>query len=429
MPATVVVGTQWGDEGKGKVVDFLARDADIVVRSQGGNNAGHTVAIGEEIFRLYHLPCGVLHPEKTSVIGSGMAVQPLRLLDEIDTLKARGIPFRNLIISHHAHLIMPYHMLLDELEEKRRAERSDRGMIGTTKRGIGPVFADKMARSGLRVCDLRDPRAFRERVRIACEEKNVLLRCLYEADPLDPDEIADEYLEAASRLLPYVGDAPRVVIQGLEEGKHVLFEGAQGTLLDIDYGIAYPFLTSSHPVAAGACLGTGLAPNRIDRIYGVVKAYISRVGEGPFPTELLGETAELIRSRGNEYGTATGRPRRVGWLDLVLLRYSTILNGLTGIVLTKVDVFDELPEIQVAVAYELDGERFTHLPSDPEALPRLKPVYETLPGWLISTSELATGDIIPEALQSYMDFITKSVNVPITLLGVGTRRRQMVELA
>jgi adenylosuccinate synthase len=323
---------------------------------------------------------------------------------------------------------MPYHLLLDELEEARRRERDSRGMIGTTKRGIGPVFADKMARSGLRVCDLGSPKGFRERVRYACEEKNAILTALYKAEPLDPDKIADEYLDAGKRLKKFIGDAINTVIAALDEGKTVLFEGAQGTLLDIDYGVTYPFLTSSHPVAGGMCIGTGLAPNRIDKVYGVVKAYISRVGEGPFPSELTGEMAELIRNRGNEYGTATGRPRRVGWLDLVLLNYSAKINGLTDIVLTKVDVLDELTEIQVVTSYRLDGKKIDYLPSDPALLRKLKPSYETLPGWLINTSELATGDKIPEPLQDFMNFISKSVGVPITLLGVGTRRKQMVEL-
>ncbi len=424
----MVVGTQWGDEGKGKVVDFLAQDADIVVRSQGGNNAGHTVAVEEEIFKLYHLPCGILHPEKTSVIGRGMALNPLRLFEEIEQLIARGIPCNNLIISHHAHLIMPYHMLLDELEENRRSARDSRGIIGTTKRGIGPVFADKMSRSGFRICDLYDPQGFRERVRYVCEEKNALFTGLYQVDPVDPDQITDEYLEIGQKLQPYIGDAVGIIIQGLDQNKHILFEGAQGTLLDIDYGIQYPFLTSSHPVSSGMCLGTGLAPNRIDRVFGVVKAYISRVGEGPFPTELHDEMGNRLRDLGNEYGTTTGRPRRIGWLDLILLKYSAVLNGLTDIVLTKVDILDEMPEIQVAVAYELNGERVNSLPSDPALLTQLKPVYETLPGWLIDTSNLTSGDILPDPLLKFLNFISKSVSVPISLLGVGTRRHQMVEL-
>ncbi len=429
MPATVVVGTQWGDEGKGKVVDFLARDADIVVRSQGGNNAGHTVAVGEEVFHLYHLPCGILHPEKTSVIGSGMVLHLPALLREIESLQARGFPCDNLIISPHAHLIMPYHILLDELEEQRRSESDNRGKIGTTKRGIGPVYSDKMARSGFRVCDLSDPDTFRERLKYACEEKNALLTGLYNAEPCDPEEIADEYLEIGDELKSFFGDAIRTILGALEEGKHILFEGAQGTLLDIDYGLSYPFLTSSHPVAAGALLGTGLAPGRIDRVFGVVKAYISRVGEGPFPSEMKDELAEKIRDRGNEYGTATGRPRRVGWLDLVLLKYSMELNGLDEIVLTKVDVLDELAEIKVVVAYDLDGERIRYLPSDPDKRERIVPILETLPGWLADTSTLSTGDKLPEPLQAYLNFISKAVSVPITLLGVGTRRHQMVELA
>lgn len=428
MPANVVVGTQWGDEGKGKVVDFLARDADIVVRSQGGNNAGHTVAIGDEIFKLYHLPCGILHPEKISVIASGMAVNPIRLVNEIEELVARGVDCRNLIISYHTSLIMPWHILLDELEENRRTDRDSRGMIGTTKRGIGPTFADKMARIGLKVGDLRNPDKFRERARYACEEKNTLIEHLYNAEPLDPDRIAEEYLEAGEKLSPYIGDAKNVIISGLEDNKRILFEGAQGTLLDIDYGLSYPFLTSSHPVSSGACLGTGLAPNKIDRIYGVVKAYISRVGEGIFPTELNDETGTMIRDRGNEYGTATGRPRRVGWLDLVLLKYAKTINGLTDIVLTKVDILDEFPEINVCTGYRLGDEIITHLPSDPQALEHLEPVYQNFPGWLINTDELATGDILPDPLIDYMNFISRFVGVPITLLGVGTKRRQMVEL-
>jgi len=428
MPTTAVVGTQWGDEGKGKVVDFLARDADIVIRSQGGNNAGHTVAVDEEVFKLYHLPCGVLHTEKTSIIGSGMAVQPFRLLDEIAGLNGRGISCENLIISHHAHLIMPYHLMFDELEEQRRCNGDCRGMIGTTKRGIGPVFADKMTRSGFRVCDLAEPVEFKERLQYILKEKNLILTELYKSEPLDPVKVADVYLDVGQKLRPFVGDTVAVVMKGLEENKNILLEGAQGTLLDIDYGIQYPFLTSSHPVSGGFCLGTGIAPNRIDNIYGVVKAYISRVGEGPFPTELKDEFGAALRDRGNEYGTATGRPRRVGWLDLVLLKYAVVINGLTNIVLTKVDVLDELPEIQVAAAYEIDGERIDTLPGDPCLLARANPIYETLPGWLIDTSGLETGDALPEPLANFLDLISEAVDVPITLLGVGTRRRQMVEL-
>jgi adenylosuccinate synthase len=428
MPTTVVVGTQWGDEGKGKVVDFLARDADIVVRSQGGNNAGHTVAIGEDIFKLYHLPCGVLHPEKLNIIGGGMVLHPPALLAEIDALQARGIPVNNLTISHHAHMIMPYHLLLDGLEESRRTSGDSRGIIGTSRRGIGPTYADKMSRSGLRVCELADPETFRTRVKFACEEKNALITGLYGADPVDPDAIADEYIELGKRIVPYLGDVVAILNEGLENGAHILFEGAQGTLLDIDYGISYPFLTSSHPVSAGACLATGLAPNRIDRICGVVKAYISRVGSGPFPTELMDDLGVRIRERGQEYGTVTGRPRRVGWLDLVLLKYSALLNGLTEMIFTKVDVLDELPELKVAVSYDLDGKRITHFPSDPAERDRIVPVYETVPGWVADTTALRTGDRLPEQLEDYIRFVSRYIGVPITLLGVGNRRSQMVEL-
>lgn len=428
MPATVVVGTQWGDEGKGKVVDFLTRDADIVVRSQGGNNAGHTVAIGDEIFKLYHLPCGVLHPGKTSILGTGMAIDPVKLLSEIEGIEGRGFPTDNLIISHRAHLIMPWHIRIDELEEIRRSHSDSRGKIGTTRRGIGPTFADKMSRIGLRMCDLTDAGYFRERVDYICEEKNALMVSLYDSDPLDPDEVANKYLEVAQTIIPHIGDAEEAVIHGLDHGKNILFEGAQGTLLDIDYGIVYPFLTSSHPVSAGACLGTGLAPNRIDRVVGVTKAYISRVGEGPFPTELRDDMGTTIRERGNEYGTATGRPRRVGWLDLSLLNYSVKVNGITEIVLTKVDVLDELPELKVATGYMLDGKKTNLPPSNPYDLARLEPVYETLPGWVTDTSELKTGDHIPPQLSDYLNFISKNVGVQISLMGVGTRRRQMVEI-
>jgi adenylosuccinate synthase len=428
MTVTVVVGTQWGDEGKGKVVDFLARDADMIVRSQGGNNAGHTVAVDEEVFRLYHLPCGVLHCSKTSVIGSGMALNPIKLWEEIDALRIRKAFSERLVVGHQAHLIMPYHMILDELEERRRSSNDSRGQIGTTRRGIGPVFSDKMSRSGFRVCDLLNPDSFRDRVRAACEEKNVLITGLYGADPVKPDEIIERYIEVGRKLKPFVGDAVATILTALEEGKNILFEGAQGTLLDIDYGLTYPFLTSSHPVSAGACLGTGLAPNRIDRIAGVVKAYVSRVGEGPFPTELLDETGKIIRDRGNEYGTATGRPRRIGWLDLVLLRYAALINGLTEIVLTKVDVMDELSEIRMAVAYELDGRKCSLPPSDPGELARLKPVYKTFPGWRTDTTGLTTGCVLPPEMKAYMDFASDFVGVPIKLLGVGTRRCQMVEL-
>jgi adenylosuccinate synthase len=427
MPTTVVVGTQWGDEGKGKVVDFLARDADIIVRSQGGNNAGHTVAIDDDIFRLYHLPCGVLQETKTSIIGSGMALNPLKLWEEIEGLRSRGISCVKLIISHQAHLIMPYHMILDGLEETRRTQVDKQGMIGTTRRGIGPVFADKMSRSGFRICDLYDPASFRERVRTACEDKNVIIRDLYGGEPVDADEIADSYLDVAEKLKPYVGDAVATILKGLEAGQNILFEGAQGTLLDIDYGLSYPFLTSSHPVSAGACLGTGLAPNRIDRILGVVKAYVSRVGEGPFPTELSGDLANSIRDRGKEYGTATGRPRRVGWLDLVLLKYAARINGLTEMVLTKVDVMDDLREVKIAISYDLDGKQLDFPPSDPSLLSRLKPVYKAFQGWRTDTTGLCTGNPLPGQLEAYMRFVSDAVGVPITLLGVGNRRCQMVE--
>ena len=427
MPATVVVGTQWGDEGKGKVVDYLARDADMIVRSQGGNNAGHTVKIKDETFRLYHIPCGILHPSKTSVIASGVAINPPKLWEEIQGLQARGCPCDRLIISHHAHLIMPYHILLDSLEEERRASRDSRGKIGTTRRGIGPVFADKMYRSGFRLCDLANPSDFRERLRLVCEEKNTIIKHLYRAEPLDPDQIADKYLEVGEKLKPYIGDAVKAIMTALSEGKHVIFEGAQGTLLDIDYGFTYPFLTSSHPVSAGACLGTGLPPNKIDRIVGVVKAYVSRVGEGPFPTELSGDLASKIRDRGTEYGTTTGRPRRVGWLDLVLLNYSARLNGLTEIAITKVDVLDDLPQINVAVAYELDGETFSYPPSDPILFSKVKPVLKTFPGWLSDTSSIDKPELFPPQLRAFLDFVSQSIGVPVTLVGVGKDRCQMVE--
>jgi adenylosuccinate synthase len=424
MPATIILGTQWGDEGKGKVTDYFAESADFVVRYQGGNNAGHTVVVGDEHFALSLVPSGVMYPTCTPVIASGCVVDPGVLLDEIDMLTSRGVDPSRLRLSSNAHLIMPYHRKLDAVKERYLGRQK----IGTTKRGIGPAYADKYARQGIRVQDLFDTRILRDKLDIALTEKNRVLSRVYNQLPVDAHDIVREYQEYADRLAPYVTDTSLLIWSGLTEGKHVLMEGAQGTLLDIDHG-TYPFVTSSNPTAGGALTGTGVGPRSIDTVVGVTKAYISRVGTGPFPTELDDEAGETMVQVGGEYGTVTGRRRRCGWLDLVALRYSTRVNSLTDLFVTKLDVLSEFDTVKVAVAYDSLGARYTEMPRQQRVLYNCTPVLHELSGWSEDISNVRHAKDLPVEARSYLEFIAETVGVPVHWVSVGPERSQVIDLA
>ncbi len=424
MPGTVVVGTQWGDEGKGKLTDILAGEMDVVVRYQGGHNAGHTIVVGNESFAVQLVPSGILHPEVMNVIGNGVVVDPQVLLDELAMLEARGIDTANLVVSGNAHLILPYHQELDMLAERHLGNAK----LGTTKRGIGPTYADKAARVGIRVQDLLDPKIFRQKLDVALKEKNAILAKVYNRLPLSVDDIASHYLDGIAPLLaPRIADSVQLIHEALEADRQVMFEGAQATFLDLDHG-TYPFVTSSNPVAGGACVGAGVGPRDLTRIIGVTKAYLTRVGAGPFPTELIDATGDGLVDRGREYGTNTGRRRRPGWFDGVMLRQAVRLNSLTEIFLTKLDVLDPLPTIKVCVAYEVDGERVTHVPYHQSQLHRAVPVYEELPGWQADCSEATTLDELPSAAQDYVRFLAELAGVPVSYVGVGPGRLQTVHV-
>lgn len=422
MPATVVVGTQWGDEGKGKLTDLLAREMSLVVRYQGGHNAGHTIVVDGQTFALQLLPSGVLYPHITPVIGNGVVVDPKVLLDEIATLTAAGVDCAKLRLSGSAHLIMPYHQELDALTERYLG----RNKLGTTKRGIGPAYADKAARVGIRVQDLLDPKIFRQKLDVALKEKNQILAKVYNRLPLSADDIAARYLdEYAPKLEPLIDDTVAIVHRALEDGQEILLEGAQATFLDLDHG-TYPFVTSSNPVAGGACTGAGLGPRDIGRVIGIAKAYVTRVGAGPFPTELDDEIGSLLVDRGHEYGTNTGRRRRTGWFDAVMLRQAAWLNSLSEVAITKLDVLDTLETVKVCVAYEADGVRYDHMPYHQSVLHDAVPVYEELPGWQSDTSEATELAQLPKEARSYVEFLAEQTGVAINLVGVGPGREQFV---
>lgn len=422
MPATIVVGAQWGDEGKGRVTDWFARTADYVVRYQGGNNAGHTVIIGEERFALSLIPSGVMYAHCTPVIASGCVIDPEVLLSEIDTLAARGVDPSRLRVSSNAHLIMPYHRKLDTVMERYLGKNR----IGTTKKGIGPAYTDKYARRGIRVQDLFDPKIFRDKVEAALEDINKVLTRVYNQLPLDPERVIDRYLGYADRLLPYVTDTSLLLWKALREGKQVLFEGAQGTLLDIDHG-TYPFVTSSNPTAGGALVGSGVGPREIDRVVGVAKAYISRVGTGPFPTELHDEVGDKLVELGGEYGTVTGRRRRCGWLDLVALRYAVRVNSLSHLFLTKLDILSAFETLKVATGYVSLGEAYDEFPRQQRVLYNCTPIYEELPGWRTDISECRRFADLPAAARRYIEFIEEHTGIPVGWVSVGPERRQMIE--
>jgi len=417
MPATVVVGAQWGDEGKGKIANLLAQDADVVVRYQGGNNAGHTIVIGEETFALSLIPSGVIYPNVTPVIGNGCVVDPKVLLAEMQMLTDRGIDPGRLKLSNNAHVIMPYHRKLDALRERFLGHQQ----IGTTKRGIGPAYLDKYARVGIRVQDLYDPKIFRDKLEAVVKETNKVLTKIYNQLPFDASEIAEEYLAYAAEIGSYVDDTALFVWQAIRDGKTVIFEGAQGVLLDIDHG-TYPFVTSSNPVAGGALTGVGIGPRDVDRVLGLTKAYVSRVGTGPFPTELSDEIGEAMVRIGGEYGTVTGRRRRCGWLDAVALRYAVRVGGITELALMKLDVLSEFPTLRIATGYRSEGEDFTEFPRQQRVLYHCEPVYEDLKGWTSDISGIRSWDDLPREAQAYVERIEALAGVPITLISVGPQR-------
>jgi adenylosuccinate synthase len=421
MGNTVVVGAMWGDESKGKLIDYLAHDKDVVVRWGGGSNAGHTVVVDDQEYKLHLIPAGILHPETLCVVADGVVLDPASFVGEIQNLRARGISCDNLIVSGNAHVVLPYHRLLDELFEKRKGKKA----IGTTGRGIGPAYEDKAARIGIRVRDFVDPVLFPERLAEALEWKNEILTKVFGEEPLSATAILEQLTPFAEALRPFVDDTALRVAYAAKSGKKVLFEGAQATLLDIDLG-TYPYVTSSHPSAGGSCIGTGLGPTQIDQIIAVSKSYTTRVGAGAFPTELTNEVGDLIRERGFEYGTTTGRPRRCGWLDGVALRYSSLVNGLTDLYLGHMDVLCGFDEVKIAVAYEMDGQRIVDFPSDQSRLCRCIPEYITLPGWKEDVSDIREYDKLPDNARRFIETVEKHIEVPITMVSVGRRRDQTI---
>ena len=411
MPATVVVGTQWGDEGKGKFTDLVAQDASMVVRYQGGHNAGHTLVVDGETFALQLIPSGILSEHVIPIIGNGVVVDPGVLIEEIDALESRGVSTKNLRVSGNSHLILPYHQELDALYENHLGD----GKIGTTKRGIGPAYADKALRIGLRVQDLLDGEIFKKKLEITMGYINSLLTQVFNHPPMDLNEIAKVYLDDfAPRIVPHVADTVHLVHEELSAKKRILLEGAQATFLDLDYG-TYPFVTSSNPVAGGACTGSGVGPLDIDRIIGITKAYTTRVGAGPFTAELFDQVGEHLVDIGHEYGTNTGRKRRVGWLDLVMLRYAARVNSLTELAIAKLDVLDDLEVIKICVAYEFEGERFDWLPHNQSLQNHAIPIYEEFPGWKCDLSETKKRSELPEEAENYLNFIENSLSIPIDL--------------
>jgi len=422
MPATVIVGAQWGDEGKGKIVDLLAQHSDFVCRYQGGPNAGHTIVRDGDTFKLHHVPSGILGDGKICVVGAGCVVDPGLLVEEIDELERRGVTTAGLRVSGNAHLIMPWHVAIDSASERRLGKLQ----IGTTRRGIGPAYADKAARLGIRVQDILDPKILRQKFETALAEKNIVLERLHDAAPLQVEELAERMESCAQRLRPYVADTSLLVDQALKEGRRVLLEGAQGTLLDLDHG-TYPFVTSSNPIAGAAATGTGIGPTRIDSVVGVAKAYVTRVGEGPFPTEIEGPDQERVRELGGEYGTTTGRERRCGWLDLVGLRFAVRVNGLTSLALTKLDVLSSFGELPVCTRYRLaDGTETEEIPAHQTDFHHARPVYETLPGWNEPLDSVEHLEELPDAARRYVEYVERAVDVEVTMIGTGADRERVL---
>lgn len=424
MPSTVIIGTQWGDEGKGKIVDLVSENADLIARYQGGANAGHTIKVDGEQTILHLVPSGILHSTPVCVIGNGVVFDPEIFLSEINALKKKGINVspKRLAISNKAHIIMPYHKTLDKAREAKRAGKK----IGTTGKGIGPCYEDKACRIGIRAGDLRSPELLRSKIEYALQEKNILLKNLYNFEEHSVDEIMDNVMAISPEILPYIQDTDAIIHKALAEDKKILLEGAQGVHLDIDHG-TYPYVTSSTTISGGACSGAALSPKDIDEVIGVVKAYTTRVGEGPFPTELEDDTGRYLQTKGHEFGATTGRPRRCGWLDLVILRESVRLNGLTGIAITKLDVLEGLPELKICVEYELDGNRLQYPPQNEGELSRVKPVYITMPGFEADLSKCKKYDELPEEARNYIAKIEEILNVPVDFVSVGPGREQTIK--
>lgn len=421
MPAIILIGTQWGDEGKGKITDFLAERSDVIVRSQGGNNAGHTVISGGEEYKLHLIPSGILYKDCLNIVGNGVVIDLAVLLAEMEELKVRGVSFDRFYISDRAHLIMPYHKIFDGLDEVLKGDAK----IGTTGRGIGPAYSDKVNRIGIRICDLLEFSEFKRKLHTNLKMKNLLLEKVYEQEPLDEAAIIAEYEVLAEKVRPYVVDAPLMLDNALKEGKQILFEGAQAVHLDIDHG-TYPFVTSSSPSAGGALTGTGVGPTKIDRVVGVAKAYTTRVGAGPFPTELFDEEGEALRKIGGEFGVTTGRPRRCGWLDAVLLRYSLRVSGVTDLAVTKLDVLDEFDEIKICVGYRFGDKKLTEFPAALNVMEGCEPIYEVLPGWKTDISGCRTYDELPANAKAYIERVEELTGAPASIVAVGPDRNQTI---
>lgn len=423
MSAVVIVGSQWGDEGKGKMTDYLSQEADVVVRSQGGNNAGHSIIFEGKKYALRLVPCGIFGSKKLAIIGNGVVVNPKALLDEIHYLNENGIQTDNLRVSNRAHITMPYHIVFDECEEAAKGKNK----VGTTKRGIGPTYMDKVSRIGIRMCDLLEPDVFEAKLRRNLELKNAILTKVYGHEPLKFDDIYDDYLEYGKELKKYVADTSLLINDAMDKGEKVLFEGAQGTMLDIDEG-TYPYVTSSNPVAGGAATGAGVGPNRLDTIVGICKAYCTRVGAGPFPTELNDEIGDRIRETGHEYGVVTGRPRRVGWFDSVAMRHAWRADGLTYLSLNLLDVLSGFKTVKICTAYELDGKQIDYYPASLSELQRCKPVYEELPGWDEDITKAKSWDDLPANAQNYLKRISELSRTPLATVSVGPDRDQTIIL-
>ena len=424
MPASIVLGTQWGDEGKGKAVDYLADRMDFVVRYQGGNNAGHTVIAEGRLLKLQLIPSGILYPHITSVIADGVVVDPRHLIKEMDAVHETGVDVSRLVLSGNCHMIMPYHLELEKVTERFLG----RNALGTTKRGIGPAYGDKAARIGLRIQDLFDEKIFRQKLEVVLREKNLILTKIYNRLPLDAERVVDEYLQLAERLQPHVADTSSLLYEGLREGKRVMLEGAQGTLLDLDHG-TYPFVTSSNPVAGYALASAGIGPHHVDRVIGIVKAYITRVGAGPFPTELLDDVGERLGTRGNEFGTVTGRKRRCGWFDACLGRYAARLNGLTELFITKIDVLSGFETLKICTGYRAYGQTFDDMPPHQSVLHDAAPVYEELEGWHEEIDETMVFEDLPKQAQAYVRRMEELVGVPVSVVSVGPSREQSLPVA
>ena len=419
MSTVVVVGTQWGDEGKGKITDFLAEGAEVVARYQGGNNAGHTILIENKKYKLTMIPSGIFNANKTCVIGNGMVINPEALIDEINYIHENGFSTENLKISDRAHVIMPYHIILDGLEEDRKGDNK----IGTTRKGIGPCYMDKASRNGIRIADLLDAEEFQSKVRAIVAEKNHLITQVYGGEPVDADEIITNYLGYAEVLRPYVTDTSVVLNDAIDANKKVLFEGAQGVMLDIDQG-TYPYVTSSNPSAGGVCIGSGVGPSKIEQVIGVAKAYTTRVGDGPFPTEQDNEIGQYIRDKGFEYGTVTGRPRRVGWFDTVVVRHARRVSGITGLSLNSLDVLTGLETVKLCTGYKYRGETIHHYPPTLKAVSECEAIYEEMPGWSEDITGVKSLDELPETTRNYVNRISELTGIPIAIFSVGRNREQ-----